>query len=285
MNRSSFTNSDGRGRTISGVTVVTGLVLLVFAGAGLAVAMYLALGPYSLRRHAVGELAAERARQADPTAEPDHSVTAPRIGNGPPVGDARTPAPATGATVTQTPNDQMAVPSTASTEADVSLPGQVLDSHGIPLTELSPLEIEGIGANAGDWRGSLKIDRQIYKNTVLLQPAENESVAQIAFALTARYARLAGFVALVAEESPDAAMANQDEPQALFRLYADGNLLWESGVLEGAGARREFECELHGADVLTLVGERQTPASVVRFAWGNLRLLPATKAVPGTERR
>jgi hypothetical protein len=71
----------------------------------------------------------------------------------------------------------------------------------------------------------------------------------------------------------------------VFRLYADGNLVWESGLLAGHDARRDFECEVRGVDVLTLVAESQAPASVFRFAWGNLRLLPAAKAAHEAERR
>lgn len=290
MNRSSRTNSDGRGGTISGVTVVFGLVLLVFAGAGFAVAMYLALGPFSLRRHAAAEMAAESIRQTSSPAATDEPLAATRTGDVP----AATDDPSAGGSrlsagpkaMPQELNGRTSSPLAAGTEADVSLAAaRVSEPPGVFLTALSPLEIVGIGGNAGDWRGSLKIDGQVYEHAVLLQPAEGESGTQIAFALKAGFTRFAGFVAIIAGDAP-AAVANRDQPQAIFRLYGDGNLVWESAPLTGHGTRREFECEVRGVEVLTLVAESPTPANVSRFAWGDLSLLPAEKtAVPAKEHR
>jgi hypothetical protein len=291
MNRSSPADSDPRRKTISGVTVIVGLVLVVLAGAGCAVAMYLALGPFSLRRDAAARLAAESTRQtASPaaTGEPRATTRGEDV-------PAEPEAATTGAAhvpegqevATHEPHAGTTLPATAGMDTDGAFPAErVADSAAVPLTKLSPLEIVGTGGRAGDWRGSLKLDGQVYENAVLLRPAEAEDVAQIAFAVQKRFTRLAGFVALVAEDSADPAEANRNQPQAVFLLYGDGNLMWQSGVLAELGARREFECEIRGVEVLTLVAESQTAANSPCFVWGDVRLLPAeNKAVPESEHR
>lgn len=289
MNRSPATNPDGRGRTISGVTVVAGLVLLVLAGAGLAVAMYLALGPFSLRRDAATQLVAESTRHSASPAATDESSTGAGGPGRPTVAAAASAAasrlPGASEVLTPEPDGRSSLPPTAAKEPDTaSAAEQDSEVPGVWLAELSPLEVAGIGDSAGDWRRALTIGGQVFENTILLPPAPGEDVVQIAFALQQRFDRLAGSVAIVSKASDPPADANQAGPQAVFRLYGDGNLVWESGVLTGFGAPREFACEVRGVEVLTLVAESQAAADSVCFAWCNPRLLAAgAEAAPATE--
>jgi hypothetical protein len=289
MNRSPPTNPDGRGRTISGVTVVAGLVLLVLAGAGLAVAMYLALGPFSLRRDAATQLVAESTRHSAAAAATDESATGARGPRPPTVAADASPAasrlPGAADILTPESDSHSPLPPTAAKEPNTVFAAEQ-DSlvPGVWLAELSPLEVAGIGDNAGAWHRTLTIGGKVFENTILLPPAPGEDVVQIAFGLQKRFDRLAGSVAIVSNASDHPADANQEGPQAVFRLYGDGNLVWESGVLSGFGVPRELTCEVRGVEVLTLVAESQAAADSACFAWCNPRLLPAgTDAAPATE--
>ena len=139
----------------------------------------------------------------------------------------------------------------------------------------------GAGANAGDWRGAVTSGRLAFGDAVRLRPAEDQGVAQIAFALKARFAQFRAVAAIVGDDTRDATGASQDLPQAIFRVYGDGNLLWESGLLSGPGKHQEFQCDVRGVDVLTLVAESQSPASSSDFAWGDPTLKGVEKTASG----
>ncbi len=277
-------SNDPHGGSVSGLTVIVGLVLLVLAGTAFAVATYLAMGPASLRQQAIAKAIAEG--QTPQAASDDSDVPATPGEQMPlPAGAAPAASPA----AAQSSPDSAEAPSAATGDGPrtdqpangepppVPSPG----TSGIRLTELSPLEMVGTGANAGDWRGPIRIGGQTYDHAVSLQPAEDQGVAQIAFALKARFARFRGFATIVGDDTRDAPAAKQNSPQAVFRVYGDGNLLWDSGPLSGPGERQPFECDVSGVDVLTLVAESQSSASISNFAWGDPTLLTVEKAAPG----
>jgi hypothetical protein len=162
-------------------------------------------------------------------------------------------------------------------------PSRASDPADVSLTQLSPIELVGTGANAGDWRGAVTSEGQTFGHAVSLRPIEDQGVAQIAFALKARFTRFRGFAMIASDQTSDAKDANRNQPQAVFRVYGDGNLLWESGPLTGPGKRQPFECDVHGIDVLTLVAESQSPASISGFTWGDPTLLAIEKTGPGIQ--
>ena len=162
-------------------------------------------------------------------------------------------------------------------------PSRESDPFHVSLTQLSPIEMVGTGANAGDWRSAVAGGGLAFGHAVLLRPAEDQGIAQIAFALKARFTRFSGFAAIIGDETSDAKDANRSQPQAVFRVYGDGNLLWESGALTGSGQRQAYECDVSGIDVLTLVAESQSPASISNFAWVDPTLLAIQKTAPGIQ--
>ena len=233
MGHSSPPNPNGpNGGSVSGLTVIVGLVLLVIAGTGFAVATYLAMGPVSLRRQAIaqgrrrGGADAERGqrrscRPCDADAWRRHATRQPAVTR---------------------PRRRKLRSSTTSGDgpsADAmgdagQRPSRESDPSDLSLTQLSPIEMVGTGANAGDWRGAVTSGGLAFGHAVSLRPAEDQGVAQIAFALKARFARFRGFAAIVGDETQ---RCNRREPkiqpQAVFRVYGDGNLLWESEPLIG----------------------------------------------------
>jgi hypothetical protein len=284
MGHSSPPDSRGpNGGSVSGLTVIVGLVLLVIAGTGFAVATYLAMGPVSLRHQAIARAVAEGEQMEDAASDDlAGAATGTSGGEMPPSAGAHRASPSETAKhpagSSGTPSSTTGGGPNAGAMGDAGqLPGRELDSSGLSLTQLSPLEIVGTGANAGDWRGAVTSGGLIFGHAVLLRPAQEQGVAQIAFALKARFVRFRGFAATVGGETRDATGAGGDQPQAVFRVYGDGNLLWESEPLLGLGKRQAFECNITGVDVLTLVAESQSPASISNFAWGDPILLSGEK--------
>ncbi|MCU0978710.1 MAG: hypothetical protein MUF25_06015, partial [Pirellulaceae bacterium] len=210
--------------SISGLTVIVGLVLLVIAATAFAVATYLAMGPISLRRQAI----------ARAVAEPEQTQEAARSGLAAPAtatleGDASVPADTRPASPPDPPPSTAGDGPSADTVGDAGQrPSRQADPSDLSLTQLAPIEVVGTGANAGDWRGAVTSGGLAFGRAVRLRPAEDQGVAQIAFALQARFAQLRGVAAIVGDGTRDATGASQDLPQAIFRVYGDGNLLWES---------------------------------------------------------
>jgi len=264
--------------SLSGLTVIVGLVLVVIAATAFAVATYLAMGPISLRRQAIARAVAEQeqtqeADSADLAAPPTATLE----------GETSAPADTHPASPPDTPSSTTASdgPSADTVDDAGQRPSRQSDPSDLSLTQLPPIEVLGTGANAGDWRGAVASGGLAFGHAVRLRPTEDQGVAQIAFALKARFAQFRGVAAIVGDETRDATGARQDLPQAIFRMYGDGNLLWESELLSGPGKHQEFQCDVRGVDVLTLVAESESPASISNFAWGDPTLVGVEKTAPG----
>jgi hypothetical protein len=156
-------------------------------------------------------------------------------------------------------------------------PPEKSSPSGFDVSTLSPIEVEADGVSRDAWRRSVGIGGQAYDRAVCLRPAENRGTTQIAFDIDGRFARLRGVAGIADPSSPNPAGAAQDRPQAVFRVYGDGNLLWESGPLTGRGDHRAFACSVAGVDVLTFVAESQSPANISDLAWSDLKLFPNTE--------
>ena len=238
-----------RSLTFSGLTVIVGLVLLIVACTALAVAGYLALGPMSFRRQAI-----TRAIEEDAQASVAAVNTVDAVNTG------------------QSSEPQSSAPQASAPQAAPAVAS---------LTELTPIEIIGSGLNAGDWHAAVVCGPQSFPQAIALRPVEDGGSTQIAFQLKGRFAQLRGFAATVGGPTGESADVSQDHPRAVFRIYGDGNLLWESERLIGPGKCQPFQCNLGGVDVLTLTAESESPASLSQLAWGNPTL---DVGVPGVER-
>lgn len=243
-----------RNRTFSGLTVILGLVLLVIACTALAVASYLALGPMSFRRQAI-----TRAIEEDAQASRQRNADADAAG-GTVAADALNPV------------------NPVNTDPSSEPPP---DPAAASLTELTPIEVIGSGINAGDWHAAVACGQQSFRQAIALRPVEDGGSTQIAFELKARFVQLRGSAATVGRQTGDSAAVSQDHPRAVFRIYGDGNLLWESERLIGPGKCQSFQCDLRGVDVLTLTAESESPASLSQLAWGNPTLVAASTAERG----
>jgi len=274
MTQPSPPNSDPRRSfSFSGLTVIVGLVLVIIAATALAVATYLALGPMSFRRQAITraiEEDAQASRSANAAAADSASA-----------GAAEATSPASPTPPETAANESEARPRETNDERPAGKPPAAepsaerqADPASSSLTELTPIEVVGTGIHAGEWRGAVTCGARSFRQAIALRPAEDEGVVQIGFSLQARFARLRGVAATIGPPAGASAGASQHHPQVVFRIYGDGNLLWESDRLVGPGQCQEFQCDVGGVDVLTLNAESESPASLSNFAWGEPLLTP-----------
>jgi hypothetical protein len=67
-------------------------------------------------------------------------------------------------------------------------------------------------------------------------------------------------------------------PKGTFHIYADGNLLWNSGPVEGFGSSKSFDVDVSGIRLLVFVVESDAVSAASPFAWADLQLVPASAA-------
>jgi len=139
------------------------------------------------------------------------------------------------------------------------------------LSLLSPFETVGVKTNGDPVRRSVALSGEEHQFGIWAQPAEDRGTAQLSYLLKGRFAGLRG-KAGVCDAPDDAAISDNAGPSGVLRIYGDGNLLWESDLLTGAGAVEQFEIEVKGIELLALTVESDSPAELSRFAWGNLEL-------------
>jgi hypothetical protein len=60
-----------------------------------------------------------------------------------------------------------------------------------------------------------------------------------------------------------------------FRIYGDGNLLWDSGTMQGYGSSKQFDVAVEGLHQVVLVVESDSPSDVSLFAWVDPQLVVA----------
>ncbi len=270
---------DPDGHRISGVAVVVALILLVATGAGLSVLLYFVTWRAPL---------AKPDAAAKPSPASTTSAQSPRL----PPQETNSPAstdndqrPANAQAAPQTPagiSDGPAAapvltPNAGGATGNAVKPPQKAGPSGFDVTTLSPIEIQAADAGRDAWRRSVRMGGRDYVHAICLRP-DDQGLAQIAFKIDARFSRLSGIAGIAEPSSPSPGDADRDRPQAVFRVYGDGNLLWAAEPLAGSGDHRSFQCSVAGVDVLTLVAESQSPANVAGLAWGDLQLFPDSQA-------
>jgi len=272
---------DQRGHRITGAAVVLALVLLVLGGAGLSIVMYFLIPPGP---HAGPDATAPKDQAANAVADSRQA--------GPPATKGRISPPA----AERQADGRAALPQAVEsqpTAGSQGLPPEVAKvpvhsgqppeppeksrPSGFDVATLSPIEVEADDASRETWCRSVRIGGRAYDRAICLRPAEDQGVTQIAFDIDTRFARLRGVAGIADSSSSGPLGTAQDRPQAVFRVYGDGNLLWESGPLTGRGEHRAFECSVVGVDVLTFVAESQSPANISDLAWSGLMLFSGTE--------
>lgn len=135
-------------------------------------------------------------------------------------------------------------------------------------------ERDGMKADGGDVPRSVAFAGRKCESVIWAQPDEDEGVSQVSYMLDGKYATLRGTAGI--SDADDNARLGEQKPSAVFRIYGDGNLLWESNPQLGFGAAQYFEIEVKGIEVLSLTAESSSSSESSRFAWGDVKL-KATK--------
>ncbi len=137
------------------------------------------------------------------------------------------------------------------------------------LTDLKPLESLDVSLGDAQLVRSVQIDGQVYPAALWAQPTTNLGSCQISFPLQKAYQRLTGLAAIA-----DADQEGSAVPAGTFRVYGDGNLLWDSDLLEGYGSSRGLDVDIQGIRLVVLVVESHSPSDISLFTWADLRLAP-----------
>jgi hypothetical protein len=140
------------------------------------------------------------------------------------------------------------------------------------LASLVPFEVDGIRHDEGGLGRPVSISGTRYEHAICIDPSSDERTAQITFSLKKKWAWLGGAVGITGCRG-ESGSAGSRQPQAIFRIYGDGNLLWESEPLTGEGACEKFDADVAQLDILALVVESRSTSDVARPVWGDLQLV------------
>lgn len=168
------------------------------------------------------------------------------------------------------------LPADETVESDTMPPAKEETSKSRTYQSL-PRAFERVGVRAGDGEApaSVAFSGRKCKSIIWAQPDEDRGVSQLSYMLDGKYATLRG-TAGISDAASDEQPGDQ-KPSAVFRIYGDGNLLWESEPQNGFGAFQQFEIEVKGIDVLALTAESSSPSESSRFAWGDVELKVANE--------
>jgi hypothetical protein len=136
------------------------------------------------------------------------------------------------------------------------------------LAELTPLEVLDIRLGDTGLVRSAHVAGQSCPSAIWAQPVENLGTCQVSYLLRKAYQRLTGAAAVA-----DAVGEKAEVPAGTFRIYGDGNLLWDSGTLQGYGSSKQFDVAVKGLHQVVLVVESDSPSDVSLFAWVDLQLV------------
>lgn len=142
------------------------------------------------------------------------------------------------------------------------------ENSGDYLTDLQPMELVGLAAPADEAFRVIEIDDRRYERGIWMQPDKPSGTSQVSYMLPEGYATLTGVAGIAKLPKVQGDM----ETTVIFRIYGDGNLLWESDPLRGAGARQEIAAEIAGVKLLALTCEADGALPSASGAFGNLRL-------------
>jgi hypothetical protein len=138
------------------------------------------------------------------------------------------------------------------------------------LAEQRPWEVVDVNMGGQPLARQVRIGGRSFAHAVWAQPTADRGTSQISYRLNGRAGRLHGVVGIV--DATEGAGAEVVVPVAVFRIYGDGNLLWESDRLSGRGAAQVLDVAVARIDLLALVCESESAAAVSAVAWGDLQL-------------
>lgn len=160
-------------------------------------------------------------------------------------------------------------------EPDTS-PGAEAIAVGAWLADLKPLEVVGVDLRGGDLQGSVTLGGRDRRHGLRVRPIAGQGECRISYELASRPTELRGVAGLPAAAGGPAAEQPRT-PSVVFRIYGDGNLLWESEPLQEPGTAAPLDVKLSGVTVLALVVECSDLAAAPVCAWGDLELVTATR--------
>jgi hypothetical protein len=146
---------------------------------------------------------------------------------------------------------------------------------GTSLATLDPLEIDGLEAGSeGPWQPASLSGRQ-YERALCMVRTAGLNTAQISFELCGKYRQLSGIAGLQDARNEEPA-GDSGKSEAVFRIYGDANLLWDSAPQSLPGSTVPFRVDVRDLDYLTLVVEYGARSDGAEPAWADLRLVPTT---------
>ncbi len=138
------------------------------------------------------------------------------------------------------------------------------------LADLTPMEVVDVQAGDEPLVRTVQVAGQSHPNAIWAQPIADQGTCQVSYQVQQEYTRLTGVAAIA-----DAAAGDVVEvPKATFRIYGDGNLLWDSGPLQGYGNSKSFDLEIDGIRLLALVAESDVSSAASRCAWVDMQISP-----------
>ncbi len=159
--------------------------------------------------------------------------------------------------------DQSTVPDAATpADAPEREPVAAADALTVP-----PSEIDGVRRGDQPIRRTVRLGGQS-RDVYWVQPETDRGTTQLGFAFQGQHARLRG-TAAVADGGGDDSV----QPSARFRVYGDGNLLWQSETLTAYGTSESFDVAIGGLQMVALVAESDASSEASPLVWTDLRVL------------
>lgn len=166
---------------------------------------------------------------------------------------------------------------------DVAAPTDLPEPAIVPPTELprknladlTPLERLEVRLGDAPLVRAVNVGGRSHPSAIWAQPSADLGTCQISYPVQQAYSRLTGMAAVADAADENAAVV----PKGTFRIYADGNLLWDSGLIEGHGSSKPFDLDVAGIRLLVFVVESDVASAASPFAWANLQLAPAPNSV------
>ncbi|MCY2986467.1 MAG: NPCBM/NEW2 domain-containing protein [Planctomycetota bacterium] len=144
------------------------------------------------------------------------------------------------------------------------------------LSDLKPLEVVGVDLRSGELRRSVTLGGRTRPHGLRARPMAGQGECRLSYSLDGQYVQLRGVAGIQA--SGGGQVGEQERASSVvFRIYGDGNLLWESEPLREPGAAAPLDLNLSGVAVLALVVDCSDSAVSPDCVWGDLELVVSAR--------
>ena len=180
------------------------------------------------------------------------------------------------APVDAAPAEDVTVPAPPANPAQVDSPdpdaerGDIQPQAGPGRFLLDPDEVLDVHLRDAPLIRTIQVSGEA-QEAIWAQPVGEAGVSQIGYLLDRRYKQLRG-QAVVADAPREDVSDPAEVPGAIFRIYGDGNLLWDTDTVSGHGASRTFELDVSNVDLLVLVVDSASSQRASPFAWAGVEL-------------